>query len=160
LYNKKGDICMGGSEDYMTCDKCEVYEISLMSFSAGVESGIMSCGKHAFCRDCFPQAFKKIEASYRDVDMIRKHAIRYFSWYNLNENSTDEEIQKAIDDIDMEEAMETVYNCDKFPKELCPICVIEDKKKKKNNQDKELLAYLLGKVGMSKKQALKEMNGK
>jgi hypothetical protein len=146
------------SSDFMTCDKCKCYEIDQRGQSAGVESGIIFCTKHTFCKNCYPQAFRDIELSFKNIEMIRKYGKHQLSWYDLDENSTDEEIQAVIDGEGMHESMEEAYLSKGLPKEFCPMCAKEGKKKKKEVQDREIIAFLLKKVGMTRQQVCKEMN--
>jgi hypothetical protein len=58
------------SSDFMTCDKCGIYEIDLRSTPPGLESG---SSKHTFCKECYPIFFKySAEALFSNEQSARQ----------------------------------------------------------------------------------------
>lgn len=135
------------SSDFMACNNCECYEIDQRGQCSGIEAGIMNCLKHNFCVNCFPEAFKKIEDTFTDVEYIKKYGSRYFEYDGLTDESTDEEILEKFDKT----ALSEHYAEEGIPEELCPLCA------QNHYHDREVLSYVLEQMGKTKKEVCEEM---
>jgi hypothetical protein len=115
-----------GPEDYLSCKKDCGYSIHLASQSAGLASGLMSCGKigHNFCKYCFPEIFKDFEKMHTDEEIIKKAEEEYFSG--------------CCDGVpNIQDMAEYFAETGEILNNICPFCNPQDKKSKKDRLIKE-----------------------
>lgn len=153
------------SSDYLQCQVCHGYEICLVVDCVGIETGLFVCVKgHVFCKECFPKFLSEIEPkTYGDAFFIRRqlkyyldNRIRdldydsqnfideYEGWLKLS----DKELVKVVSD-------NRAFDDDLFrevPKEFCPVCSSDLK-----FTDKDVMNFLLKKIGTTRNKILKEM---